>query len=364
MQDVINSFIADAWFDRKNGFKVDNVLAAVKLINPKITRKQVDTFAKNTRGKQVIHGKGLDIPIAITAQYNGQIIQIDLTHMPKSFTKFEYILTVIDVYSRHLWMRALRSKTAATVLQAFQDVEANAAQLLGKDKPFEIVEADHGSEFIAGLFRNYIDSQGYELRFSDVEDKHYLAIAERVHKTVKENSRELIENEGLKRTDWPEVLNDVVAAYNITKHRTTGAKPADVWGMKVLPNTSHQLSHRDLELPVGSKVRHELLSEKPGKVFGQKAYEPKWSAEVFEVKARDMNKFRIGKVGEESELPRRYARRELFVVPGGVIEAPARLLKIQLAEEDRRLRAEAKAQAPPEIFNTPPRSYNLRSGQK
>ena len=82
MQDDINSIISDVWFDRKNGFKVDNVLAAVKLINPKITRKQVDTFAKNTRGKQVIHGKGLDIPIAITAQYNGEIIQIDLTHMP------------------------------------------------------------------------------------------------------------------------------------------------------------------------------------------------------------------------------------------------------------------------------------------
>jgi len=51
----------------------------------------------------------------------GDTVQMDLAFMPE-FDGFKYFLLVIDVFSKHMYTRPLKSKTAQAVGDAFKDI--------------------------------------------------------------------------------------------------------------------------------------------------------------------------------------------------------------------------------------------------
>lgn len=186
----MDSIISSLWFDRKNFYNVQRVWKKAQKQDPKITLKMVKDFAQRTAGKQEIYGKVKELPIAITAQYNFEKIQCDLTFLPK--TKHNYIgfLSVIDIHSRYLFCEPFRNKSSQSILEVFQKIEREAAELIeSKGPPFKIIGLDGGKEFM-GAFRDYCDDQGYEMWTSQPGDKRFLSIVERVHKTIKMNSRQ------------------------------------------------------------------------------------------------------------------------------------------------------------------------------
>jgi transposase InsO family protein len=328
------------------------------------------------------------MPIAITAQYNGQIVQVDLTLMPTAGrygvgrAPQTHILTAIDVYSRYLWARALPNKQSASAIAAFRDVMADAKKIMDTADPFSIVECDQGSEFISREMNAFLDEVNIEMRFGDVGDKHFTGVIERVHKTLKEKIRLAIENEELPVSAWPQVMDDVVKAYNNTKHGTTGQKPIEVIQRRARPITTHQIDTVDLQdsIPIGSLVRR--LLEQTNFSGRRKAFEPRWSHEIYQVKKRYGNKFLIGPPDlpdmvldtengivnmndlpsyrerqfetvrqnlEHQNMVKRFRRSELYLLPDG---APADLpqrKKQQLTEEEERVRRDIKQRPPTEI---------------
>ena len=350
--------LPEYYFDRRQGYNVDKVFKRMKADGLDITKKQVADFAKNTEGRQQFHGKTTDIPISINAAFQGDIIQCDVTYMPvTSFpTKFKYMFSLIDVYSRYAWLVPMRTKDSPEILRAFQQVEAQAAEMFDEPKPFRVVETDDGSEF-KSVFGQYMNQRGYEHRKSQPGDKRFMSVIERFHRTAKAKQAEILHNEDLPMSRWPEIIDDFLENYNTAKHSSIHADPKDVAEAKAVPDNTLLVGRADLQLQPGDSVRIEVASADPAAVFGTKSYKIKWSTEVYKVRERVYNKFAIENMAGEL-LTRRYARYQLFKVSGPAIEAPAKISKRIELEKKRAARA---AEVPEPKAPASRKEYNLRN---
>jgi|GWRWMinimDraft_6_1066014.scaffolds.fasta_scaffold19901_1 hypothetical protein len=72
----------------------------------------------------------------------GNCVQIDLAEMPQ-FEGYKYFLVAIDVFSKHLYTRALKSKSAKEVGEAFESINDEFKT------PIYKLESDQGQEFVA-----------------------------------------------------------------------------------------------------------------------------------------------------------------------------------------------------------------------
>lgn len=71
----------------------------------------------------------------------GNCVQIDLAEMP-NFDGYKYFLVAIDVFSKHLYTRPLKSKTAKEVGDAFESIFNDFKT------PIYKLESDQGQEFL------------------------------------------------------------------------------------------------------------------------------------------------------------------------------------------------------------------------
>jgi Integrase core domain len=72
----------------------------------------------------------------------GNCVQIDLAEMPH-FEGYKYFLVAIDVFSKHLYTRALKSKSSKEVGEAFESIYNEFKT------PIYKLESDQGQEFVA-----------------------------------------------------------------------------------------------------------------------------------------------------------------------------------------------------------------------
>ena len=106
--------------------------------------------------------------------------QIDLADLAK-FSRFNngsrYLLTCIDVFSKHAWVEPIVNKKAPTVLEAFKKIIESGR------KPIRI-QADQGSEFLNKDFKTYLNSEGIFFYYVNSELK--ASVVERFNRTIKE----------------------------------------------------------------------------------------------------------------------------------------------------------------------------------
>jgi hypothetical protein len=65
--------------------------------------------------------------------------------------EFQYVLAVLNVFSKELWARPLRTKTPAVVTEAFREI------LQGQEPPSRL-DTDSGSEF-TGPFAQLLEEK-------------------------------------------------------------------------------------------------------------------------------------------------------------------------------------------------------------
>lgn len=204
----------------------------------------------------------------------GDLWQIDLAEM-KSYAKknrsFRYILVVIDCYSKYVWTRAVKSKTAVEVVNAMSDIiqEANYTP--------KNIQSDQGSEFYNKPFSALMKLHNIN-HYSTYSTKK-AAIVERVIRTLKNYLYKEFSLRGSHK--WLKVLPDVVKKYNNTLHRTIGMKPADVGPhtqIAALKSSSRKIAPSKFKFRVGDVVRISIYKG----VF-DRGFTTSWSAELFKV---------------------------------------------------------------------------------
>ena len=185
---------------------------------------------------------------------------------------YHFILTVIDIFSRYAWARPLRNKSGKEVAAAFKDI-------FREGRIPKRIQTDQGKEFENRQVRTLFREHNIEL-FS-VKSAYKAAIVERWNRTLKGKLWKYFTMST--KQNWTRVLQDVVASYNNSIHRTLGRKPIDVTSenagevreeMYSQPSRSKKKS----DIKVGDKVRISKVKS----VF-EKGYLPNWTEEIFTV---------------------------------------------------------------------------------
>ena len=203
----------------------------------------------------------------------------DMQEFAKENNGFKYILTVIDVLSKYLFAKVLKTKSAPDVVSAFKTI-------FSERKPVNL-RTDRGLEFENSTFKKFCSTKNVR-HFTSQDKKIKCSIVERVNRTLKEKMFRYFTSKGTRK--YIDILDDLVSSYNNKIHRSIKMKPIDVnesteqiayrnlYSNKTLRNIYLKNKSKIFHLPVGTTVRknYELTPF-------DKSYYPLWTDQTFKV---------------------------------------------------------------------------------
>ena len=201
--------------------------------------------------------------------------QMDLADMVQVQSKnqgFRYILTCIDILSRHAWARPLKTKSGIEVAAAIEDIFTTSGRTPRR------IQTDQGREFFNVHVQKLLKDRKVEL-FS-VKSPKKAPLVERWNKTLKSRVWKMFTSNNNQK--WLHELQNIVNAYNNSVHRVIKMKPADVnkenamivWERLYGKDKRHQSTLKNIRR--GDRVR---ISKVKGQF--EKGYLPNWSREEF-----------------------------------------------------------------------------------
>lgn len=244
-------------------------------LHPQTTRKQVQQFLK-TRAAYTLH-KRVRKPRKYrrTLTYGPrdlwQIDLLDLQKFKNTNKQYRYLCVIIDCFSKYLWVKPLKDKTASAIVKAL-------ALLLMMERPKHL-QADQGSEFFNKKVAKMLQAFGPKLYYSYSEQK--ASIVERVQRTLRARMGRLFTHRG--NNIWIDRIDDIVASYNNSHHRSIKMKPADVTQQDTA-KIRRLLFPAEISKPASFKVGDVVRIVAKRKRF-QKEYEKRWTVEKFRIKA-------------------------------------------------------------------------------
>ena len=211
------------------------------------------------------------VVFGIDEQWTADLIEV--INIAKYNRGYRYLLTVVDVFSKHAWVQPVKNKTGRAVTDAFAKI------LKVGRKPINL-QTDDGKEFYNKTFQALMKKKNIH-HFSTSGDTK-ASVVERFNRTLKQR---LYRYFTVKNTlNFVPVLQDLVRGYNRSFHRSIKRAPTQV----TLTNTPEvwetlygkkKAKWKKPQFKVGDRVR---LNKK----FRQfkKGYLPGWTEEVFVVR--------------------------------------------------------------------------------
>jgi transposase InsO family protein len=250
-------------FARENGIPADRVR--------KVLQKDLGyTLHRARRLKFPTHPV---VVYGIDEQWCADLIEVN--QIAKHNRGYRYLLTVIDVFSKHAWIEPLKNKTGTAVTAAFE-------KILRKGRTPINLQTDDGKEFYNKSFQSMLSGKGIN-HFSTSGDAK-ASVIERFNRTFKQKLYRYFTTSNT--LSFVPVLQALVNGYNRTYHRSIKMAPnkvtlknsPQVWkslyGKKSIKRVSK------MYLKVGDRVR----LNKKFRLF-KKSYLPGWTEEVFVVRS-------------------------------------------------------------------------------
>jgi hypothetical protein len=103
------------------------------------------------------------------------LVQADVIYMPTEQNGFKYILTVVDVASRHVDAIPMKGRQSADVVEAFEQVWKN--KYIDVEEVL-MISTDPGSEFKNADFKDYMKQLGISVRHSMTNRHQQMGIVE------------------------------------------------------------------------------------------------------------------------------------------------------------------------------------------
>ena len=214
----------------------------------------------------------------VIARFKDDLWQADLIEYttdtyPFHNKGYKYILLVIDVFSKVVYVEALKRKTGDQTAEAMDKILQRA------ESPTMLV-TDGGREFFNSRFFNVMVSHNIHHFRTPTRTSWKTSVAERANRTIKTRISRWMQQ--TKRKDWISVYQQIVENYNKTPHSAHKMAPLDVTAenrrevyKRLYPKSMITVECR---LKVGDKVRR--LREK--KEY-EKGYTPNWSEEIYTI---------------------------------------------------------------------------------
>lgn len=148
----------------------------------------------------------------------------------------KYILTMIDDYSRRVFVYFLKTRTEDDILQNFKYFKANVEKQTGKQ--IKCLRSDNGKEYVGKRFQSFLQENGINHQLTAPYTPEQNGIAERMNRTIMEKVRCMLHETKLPKFLWAEAVNYSVYLINRQPHSKIGMTPQEAWtGAK--PNLSH-----------------------------------------------------------------------------------------------------------------------------
>lgn len=183
-----------------------------------------------------------------------------------------YLLTVIDTFSKYAWAAALKTKTAAEVTKAMNNIF-----ILGRVP--KNLQTDDGKEFFNRDFKSLM--QKHSINHYSTYSTLKASIVERFNRTLKGMMWKEFSYNGTYY--WINIYKKLVIDYNNNTHRTIKMAPINVIAAneKELLNTvySHLKLFNGSKFHVGDHVRISKYKH----IF-EKGFTPNWTTEIFKIK--------------------------------------------------------------------------------
>ena len=244
-------------------------------LHPQTTRKQVLQFLKTrtayTLHKRVRKPRKYRRTLTYGPRDLWQIDLLDLQKFKNTNKQYRYLCVIIDCFSKYLWVKPLKNKTASAIVKAL-------ALLLMTERPKHL-QADQGSEFFNKTVAKMLQAFGPKLYHSYSE--HKASIVERVQRTLRARMGRLFTHQG--NNVWIDQIDDIVASYNNSYHRSIKMKPADVTRQDTA-KIRRLLFPTEILKPASFRVGDVVRIVAKRKRF-QKEYEKRWTVEKFRIKA-------------------------------------------------------------------------------
>lgn len=203
----------------------------------------------------------------------------------KANNGIQYLLAVVDVFSKYAWAIPLKRKTGILVRRAFRKIFAQGR------KPARI-RTDRGSEFTNSIMKAFFEREKIFHFFTNNElQANY---AERFIKTLKTKIRRYMTRNVTDK--YVDIIQFLVTSYNETVHNTTGVAPENVdeenekklwwemyWPKDAYSEDDRKVARRKVQFlfKVGDIVRIARTRRTL-----QREYDERWTYEVFIVAAR------------------------------------------------------------------------------
>ena len=253
-----------------------------------ISRKAVFDFVHGQSARQVFKPRpkyqGKVTAVEINDRWAADLI--DYTAKPSTSkageSPYQYILIVQDIFSRKIFVHALRSKSPEVVEQAFASIVHRAGI---PDR----LDTDDGVEF-KGPFDHFLVEEGIYHQIADSRNKNARATLDAAIKVLRQQLARIQTVEG--HRNWTSVLQRAANAYNDTVHTALiGRAPDDVVQDKTLQfdlrwragqdmeHNSHFVEAREKRLQ-----RHGAFRVEQQQKDFERSFNPRYSDAVHKVK--------------------------------------------------------------------------------
>ena len=174
-----------------------------------------------------------------------------------------FLLCVIDIFSKYVWVVSLKDKKGVSIATAFQSILKQSIR-----KPNKIW-LDKGSEFYNASFKKWLQDNDIVMYSTYNEGKSVVrTLKSKIDKHMTSISKNV----------YIDKLDGIVNEYNNAYHTTIKMKPIDVKDNTYI-NTDKETNDKDPKFKVGDHVRISKYKN----IFA-KGYTPNWSEEVFVIK--------------------------------------------------------------------------------
>lgn len=201
----------------------------------------------------------------------------DLQSLSEDNDGNKYLLCVIDVFSKFAWVVPLKSKSAPSIVQGFEQIFASTERRCTR------VVSDKGKEFVNASFQSFLKKHDIKFYHTNNPDTK-ASVVERFQKTLKSTLFKVFTHTENYRYAGG-VLQDIVHAYNSKYHRSIKMSPIEASSPERVLEVYQNLYGKS-NLQVKKKVKFiqgDYVRISREKKHFEKGYTWNWSEEIFKI---------------------------------------------------------------------------------
>jgi hypothetical protein len=238
----------------------------------KIQKKEVKKWYDEQAINQVYKAVDKSDYKKFHAQMGLGVVQMDLMDMnsfnPKTNAGYRFLVVIIDVKSRYVWVAPIKKKTPTEILPLLKAVRELIKSIRKDPKDSDThftLTTDDGSEFM-GAIESYCKEEEIKRWFANPKDatKNRTYLVERMNRTILDMLKKPLELAN--NNKWIALIDPVIETYNENIHSTIKQKPHDILFDGKQPYYKLQEEDDIDKFNIGDLVR--ILEDK--KIFSKK----------------------------------------------------------------------------------------------